>query len=126
MSSASIIKSKNERRLRRKRHIRRGVFGTATKPRLTVSRSHKHISCQLVDDQKGVTLASVSTLEKEVRQELQGKCGNCKAAAAVGKLIAEKGKSLGVGAVQFDRNGYKFHGRLKALVESARQAGLKV
>ena len=126
MSSANVIKAKNARRLRRKRHIRRQVFGTPAQPRLTVSRSHKHISCQLINDQQGVTIASVSTLEKAVRQELQGKGGNCKAAAAVGTLIAEKGKALGINAVQFDRNGYKFHGRLKALVESARKAGLKI
>ncbi len=126
MSSSNQLKAKTTRRLRRKRHIRQTVFGNAQKPRLTVFRSHQNISCQLIDDYSGVTLASASTLGKDVRGQLEGFGGNCKAAAFVGKAIAERLKVLGITSVQFDRNGYRFHGRVKALVEAAREAGLKV
>ena len=126
MSAANQLKKKNARRLRRKRHIRGTVFGSAEKPRLTVFRSHKNISCQLIDDYRGLTLASASTLAKEIRGKTQGAGGNCKAAAVVGQTIAEKVKALGIQSVQFDRNGYRFHGCVKALVEAARKAGLKV
>jgi len=131
MSSANKLKEKNARRLRRKRHIRHSVFGKADNPRLSVFRSHQHISCQVIDDFRGVTLAAASTQGKDLRAALaapSGKIagGNAKAAQVVGKAIAEKVKSLGIARVQFDRNGYRFHGRIKALVEAARQAGLKV
>ena len=126
MSSRNEIKNKAARRIRRKRHVRRTTFGSAQAPRLTVYRSHKNISCQLIDDFKGVTLASASTLGKDVKGLLEGPGGNAKAAAVVGKLIAERVKALGVSAVQFDRNGYRFHGRIKALVNAAREAGLKI
>jgi large subunit ribosomal protein L18 len=114
------------RRERRKRHIRQGIYGTAEKPRMTVFRSHQNISCQLIDDRRSVTLVSASTLQDEVSQKVQGFGGNCKAAAVVGTMVAERSKALGITAVQFDRNGYRFHGRVKALVEAARKAGLKV
>jgi len=126
MSARNESKKKLIRRARRKRHIRETVFGTAEKPRLTVYRSHKNIYCQLIDDQHGATLASASSLQKDVSTLIQGFTGNCKAAAAVGKAIAEKGLALGIKQAQFDRNGYKFHGRIKALAEAARGAGLKV
>lgn len=126
MSSTIEMKKKVARRLRRKRHVRGRVFGTATQPRMTVFRSHKNISCQLVDDQKGVTIAAASSLGKDVRSLTEGRGGNCKAAAAVGKVLAGKVKALGIERVQFDRNGYRYHGRIKALVEAARQAGLKI
>ena len=126
MSTGNELKKKLERRLRRKRHIRDVVFGTSAKPRLTIFRSHKNISCQLVDDIKGVTLASASTLGKDVRGLLEGRGGNLKAASVVGKLLAGKVKALGIERVQLDRNGYRFHGRIKALVEAAREAGLKI
>ncbi len=125
MSSANQLKDKNIRRLRRRRHIRRSVFGCAEKPRMTIFRSHKNISCQVIDDYRGVTLVSASTQGKDLRPNLKGG-GNCKAAEAVGRTIAEKIKALGIASVSFDRNGYRFHGRVKALVEAARQAGLKV
>ena len=118
MSSATQLKQKQARRLRRKRHVRRKVFGTSTQPRLTVFRSHKNISCQLVDDFKGLTVASASSLSKNVRSELGGYAGNKKAAELIGKSIAEKLMSLGITKVQFDRNGYRFHGRVKALGEA--------
>jgi large subunit ribosomal protein L18 len=125
MSSRKDLKLKALRCARRKRHIRRSVFGTSEKPRLTVYRSHKNIYCQLIDDARGVTLASASTLAEEVKGTLTGFPGNCASAAQVGKAIAEKAKSIGIALAQFDRNGYRFHGRIKALAEAARQAGLK-
>jgi large subunit ribosomal protein L18 len=126
MSSRNEIRKKSARRVRRRFHVRRSTFGTSQRPRLTVFRSHKNISCQLIDDAKGVTLASASTQAKDAKGVIQGSGGNVKAAAAIGKLIAEKVKALGVSAVQFDRNGYRFHGRIKALVNAAREAGLKI
>src|SRR5262245_46904401 len=113
------------RRLRRKRHIRRKVFGTAAKPRLTVFRSHQNIYCQLIDDSLGVTLVSASTQEKDLKTQLGQKGGNRSASTLVGKHIAEKAKGLGISAIAFDRNGYRFHGRIKALADAAREAGLK-
>jgi large subunit ribosomal protein L18 len=115
---------KIHRRLRRKRHIRRKLSGSAQKPRLTVFRSHQNISCQLIDDVRGVTLVSASTLEKELKGALGKKGGNCAAAVLVGQSVAEKAKGLGIQKVAFDRNGYRFHGRVKALADSARKAGL--
>ena len=130
MSRKSEVKSKHERRLRRKRHVRRRVFGEAEQPRLTVFRSHRHMSCQLIDDFRGVTLAAASTTQKSVQAELggigAGFGGNAKAASLVGKLISERAKALGIERVRFDRNGYRYHGRVKALAEAAREGGLKL
>jgi large subunit ribosomal protein L18 len=126
MSTRNRIKDTYRRRLRRKLHIRRRVFGSPARPRLTVSRSLKNISCQLIDDQRGVTLAAASTLEKSLRERLGEHRGNRAAAAQVGKVIAERVLSLGIQQVQFDRNGYRFHGRVKALVDAAREGGLKI
>ena len=125
MSSTKDCKSKLVRRLRRRRTIRTNIYGTAEKPRLTVCRSHKNIYCQLVDDSQGKTLASSSTSLKDIKGKLEGSSSNCAAAAAVGADIAEKAQKLGVANIQFDRNGYKFHGRVKALADGAREAGLK-
>ncbi len=126
MSRKSEIKSKQERWVRRKRHVRQRVFGEAEQPRLTVFRSHRHMSCQLVDDFRGVTLAAASTLQKSLQAELGGFGGNAKAASLVGKLISARAKALGIERVRFDRNGYRYHGRVKALVEAAREGGLKL
>ena len=123
MSSAKDIQTKRKRRVRRKKSIRKKIFGTETMPRLTVSRSNKNIACQIIDDHAGKTLASSSTRAKDL--DASGNGGNCDAAKAVGKAIGEKAKSLGIEAVQFDRNGYRFHGRVKALADAAREAGLK-
>ena len=109
--------------LRRKR---RRVFGDADHPRLTVFRSHRHISCQLIDDDRRVTLAAAGTGQKSVREQLDGSSGNQKAAAVVGRVMAEKARELGFERIRFDRNGYQYHGRVKALVEAAREAGLKL
>ena len=110
-----------ERRKKRNRYQLRKRAGG--KPRLSVFRSSKHIYVQLIDDTGGRTLASASSLEKQLRTSL--KTGADKEAAAkVGALIAERAKSAGVEAVVFDRGGYKFHGRVKALADAAREAGL--
>jgi large subunit ribosomal protein L18 len=113
--------SKLERRVRIKHRIRKIVFGTATKPRLSVFRSNKEIYAQLVDDIKGITLVSVSSRDKEI--ETTG--SKSEVAKAVGKSIAEKAIKAGVEKVSFDRNGFLYHGRVKALADAAREAGLK-
>jgi large subunit ribosomal protein L18 len=125
MSSRKDFDAKKIRRLRRKRTVRRKIFGSPDHPRLTVFRSHKNIYCQLIDDFSGNTLASASTREKGSSSGDGDFCGNVGAAKMVGQKIAEKAQQLGIGAVQFDRNGYKFHGRVKALADAARDAGLK-
>ncbi len=113
-----------ERRLRRSQHVRNKLRGTADQPRLTVHRSLKHFSCQLVDDSCGKTLASASTRDKALRDAL-GAAGNCDAAAQVGKLIAERSLQAGVTRVKLDRGHTKYHGRVKAFAEAAREAGLQ-
>ena len=112
--------SKLERRTRIKRRIRKIVNGTASKPRLSVFRSNKEIYAQIIDDVNGVTLASVSSRDKEVSANTKAE-----AAATVGKAIAELATKAGVETVAFDRNGYLYHGRVKVLAEAAREAGLK-
>ena len=93
------------------------------RPRLSVARSHKNISAQIIDDEKGVTLASASTLEADFRKNSKG--SNTSAAAEIGKMLAERAKKAGVEDVVFDRGGYMFHGRVKALADAAREGGLK-
>ena len=115
----SRIALKNVRRARRKRRVRKSVFGTPERPRLTVFRSLKHVYAQVIDDLKGKTLASASSKDKGAA----GK-GNCSAAEAVGKALAERAKSAGVKQVVFDRNGYRYHGRVAALAKGARAGGL--
>ena len=112
---------KNE--LRRKRHlrVRNRVAGTAERPRLNVFRSLAHIYAQIIDDEKGITLAAASSVEKDFK----GKGGNIEAAKAVGKAIAQKALDKGINEVVFDRGGYIYHGRIKALAEAAREGGLK-
>ncbi|MCP4869069.1 MAG: 50S ribosomal protein L18 [Proteobacteria bacterium] len=107
-------------RARRKVSIRKRVQGTTERPRLTVFRTTNHIYAQVVNDATGATLAAASTLNVEV----EGHKGNKDAAKAVGTALAEKAKAAGVSAVVFDRNGYKYHGRIKALADAAREGGL--
>jgi large subunit ribosomal protein L18 len=114
---------KKESRMRRSRRTRAKIAELKA-VRLTVNRSNSHIYAQVIDATGGKVLASASSAEKSVRGELKNG-GNVKAAAVVGKLIAEKAKKVGVEAVAFDRSGYRFHGRVKALAEAAREAGLK-
>jgi len=112
--------SKLERRNRIKSRIRKIVSGTEAKPRLSVFRSNKEISAQLIDDVSGTTLVSASSREKGV-----AKGTKVEVAKAVGKLLAEKAVKAGVEACTFDRNGYLYHGRIKSLAEGAREGGLK-
>lgn len=114
---------KKQSRLRRSRRTRAKIAELGA-VRLTVNRSNTHIYAQVIDATGGKVLASASSAEKTVRGELKNG-GNIKAAAVIGKLIAEKAKQAGVEAVAFDRSGYRFHGRVKALAEAAREAGLK-
>lgn len=111
--------------LRKKRHrrVRAKVSGTAERPRLNVSRSIQHIYAQLIDDQTGHTLVAASSLDPDLRKESKTG-GNIEAAKAVGKLIAERGKTKGIESVVFDRGGYKYHGRVQALADAAREGGL--
>ena len=115
---------KIERRLRRKKRVRKRVFGTHECPRLTVYRSLKNTYAQLVDDAAGQTLAEANTRSKEV-QGAVGYGGNVAAAKVVGKLLAERAAAKGISKVSFDRNGYRFHGRVKALADAVREGGLK-
>lgn len=117
-------KLKHRRQLRRRRHVRKRVRGTAERPRLTVFRSSKHIYAQLVDDVAGVTLASASSRSPEIRQAVPYG-GNIKAALAVGKRLAEAARAKGIAQAAFDRGHYRFHGRVKALALAANEAGLK-
>ena len=109
--------------IRRKYHIRKKVFGTPDRPRLSVFRSNKHIYAQVIDDTVGATLASASTRSKNLPKKLHNP-GNIKAAEIVGEAIAKQALGVGIQCVCFDRNRYKFHGRVKALAETARKAGL--
>lgn len=120
-----LIKAdKNKARLRRHTRVRKKISGTAERPRLNVFRSEKHIYAQLIDDVKGVTLASASTIDKELRDQIENG-GNIEAARKVGELIAKRGKEAGITSVVFDRGGYLYHGRVQALAEAAREAGLE-
>jgi large subunit ribosomal protein L18 len=111
---------------RRERHarLRKNVSGSPQRPRLCVRRSLHHVYAMLVDDVRGHTLAAVSTLDKSVAGELSSKT-NVEAAKAVGTAIAAKAKAAGISDVVFDRGGYKYHGRVQALADAAREAGLK-
>src|ERR1700693_2631821 len=111
---------KHKRQLRRRNHVRRKVVGTAERPRLSVFRSSKHIYVQLIDDITGITLGAASTTGKE---GIYG--GNVKAAKIVGQKIAELAKTRGIEKVAFDRGHYRYHGRIKALADAAREGGLQ-
>jgi large subunit ribosomal protein L18 len=116
--------SKDARRQRLHRRVRVKVSGTAERPRLSVYRSVGHIYAQVIDDRGGRTIASASSVDKEVKKNLKGG-GNIASAKAIGKAIAERAKAAGVVKVVFDRGGYKYHGRVKALADAAREAGLQ-
>ena len=116
--------NKIERRERIKMRIRKVVSGTSSRPRMTVFRSNKQIYVQFIDDLAGVTLATASSLDKEVVAEAAGK-NKCEVAALVGKLAAARAAEKGITAVAFDRNGYLYHGRVKMLADAAREGGLK-
>ncbi len=120
----SIAKRRLESRLKRHRRIRKRLAGTAERPRLAVFRSHKHIYTQIIDDVRGVTLVGASTQSPELRDQLKGK-SKTDASREVGKLIAARASEKNIKLVAFDRGGYHFHGRIKALAEGARKAGLE-
>ena len=116
--------NREKARDRRHRHIRKRVVGTPVRPRLNVFRSLNHIYAQVIDDSAGLTLASASTLDHEVRDQVVG-LKKTEQASVVGKIVAERAVAKGVEKVVFDRGGYKYHGRVKALAEAAREAGLE-
>tara|TARA_B100000029_G_C17606326_1_gene967529 strand:- start:7711 stop:8076 length:366 start_codon:yes stop_codon:yes gene_type:complete len=117
-------KSRTTARKRRHKRVRRKVYGTSTRPRLNVFRSSKHIWAQLIDDEQGLTVAQASTLESKFRgQEAQGT--QFDRAKTVGAVVADRAKEKGINRVVFDRSGYKYHGRVKALADAARDAGLQ-
>jgi large subunit ribosomal protein L18 len=113
----------NVRRQRRRHHTRRRVRGSAERPRLTVYRSHQNVACQIIDDVAGRTLVSASTQDAAIRAQV-AYGGNKTAAQAIGKAIAEKALAAGIKEVCFDRGHYKYHGRIAALADAAREAGL--
>ena len=115
---------KRRARIRRHHRVRKHVRGTAARPRLAVFRSNKHIVAQVIDDVSGRTLAAASTVEADLRSAGTG-TGNKAAAEAVGRLLAERAKAAGVEAVVFDRGGNLYHGRVAALADAARSAGLE-
>jgi large subunit ribosomal protein L18 len=118
-----LVNKRTELRAKRKVRIRKRIFGTPERPRLSVYRSLNHIYTQIIDDTQGVTLASASTVEKDVRDAQ--KFENKRAAATyIGKLIAERASAKGIKSVVFDRNGFLYHGRVKAVSDGAREAGL--
>lgn len=119
---ASKAVGRQAARARRHRRVRKKVVGTAERPRLAVYRSNKHISAQLIDDSRGRTMAAASSYEADVRAA--GSTGTVAAAATVGRLIGERAGAAGVEAVVFDRGGYRYHGRVAALADAAREAGL--
>ena len=117
-----MVSKPDSNKARQKRHarVRAKISGTADRPRLKVFRSAKHIYAQIIDDTKGVTIVSASTVEKDFDQY----GGNKEAARTIGKLLAERAKAKGIETVVFDRGGYIYHGRIKELAEGAREGGL--
>ena len=111
-------------KLRRARRTRAGIKARSARPRLTVHRTGKHIYAQIIDDLTGTTLCSAATLSKDLKPQVGSHGGNKTAANLVGKALAEKAKAMGVSQVVFDRGSFRFHGRVKALAEAAREAGL--
>jgi large subunit ribosomal protein L18 len=119
----AVERRKWERRIRRAYRVRQTVYGTKERPRLSVYRSNKHFHAQIIDDTEGKTLAAASTVMKELRDQVKVG-GNKKAAELVGLKLAEMAKSKGISKVVFDRNFYRFHGRVRVFAEAAAKAGL--
>jgi large subunit ribosomal protein L18 len=118
-------KLKTKRRDRRKARVRKRIYGTADCPRLTVTRSLQNTYAQLIDDDKGHTLVQITTLSKDMKSAV-GYGGNKDAAVKVGKAVAEAALAKGIKQAVFDRNGYRYHGRVKALTDAVREGGLKL
>lgn len=123
MATTKQLKKKSAQLARRHRRVRARVNGTAARPRLNVFRSLTNIYAQVIDDESGHTLASASTIDKGVVGQLDGK-NKVEAAKIVGQVLAERAKAVGISAVVFDRGGYRYHGRVAALAEGAREGGL--
>jgi len=120
----SILSRKQQTQKRHKR-LRRHLIGTAERPRLAVFRSNNHIYAQVIDDSSQSTLCAASTLDKDLRSELKADASSCVASTAVGGLVAKRALAKGIQQVVFDRGGNLYHGRVKALAEAAREAGLE-
>lgn len=116
-------KSRSEARKHRQRRVRAKIYGTAARPRLNVFRSLTNIYVQVIDDEKGQTLVSASTIDKELAAQVEGK-SRVEAAKMVGVAVANRAKQVGITTVVFDRAGYRYHGRIKALADGAREGGL--
>jgi len=121
---ATRPKNRTEARQRRHRRVRKKVVGTVERPRLAVFRSHKHMYAQIIRDDTGETLVAASTLDPQLRERL-AKTGDTAAARGVGRLIGERARAAGIQRIVLDRGGYLYHGRVKALAEGAREAGLE-
>ena len=117
-------KAKRKRQLRRRRHVRRNITGTAERPRLSVFRSSKHIYAQMINDETGTTLVAASTMEPDIKAQVKYG-GNKAAAQVVGRVVAERAKQAGIDKICFDRRSYRYHGRVAALAQAAREAGLQ-
>lgn len=117
-------KKQDKKRLRRRQHVRNKLRGSSDHPRMCVARTLNHFGCQLIDDLSGKTLVSASTKDKDQRDSVK-KGGNCTAAAAIGKAVAEKAAAAGIKRVKLDRGHAKYHGRVKAFADAAREAGLE-
>ena len=124
MSVRESAQYRRESRLRRAKRVRRRVSGSGEKPRLSIHRSNKHIFAQLIDDETGATVASAHDLKMDAPEE-EGVAGKVARAKAVGRAVAEKAKEKGIETIVFDRSGYRYHGRVAALAEGAREGGLK-
>jgi len=115
------VLTKGDRRLKRRRRVRAKISGTATRPRISVFRSNRGISAQVIDDVSGQTLAAVAWFEPELRE-----LGKAQAATRVGQLLAERARAAGVSEAVFDRGGYRYHGHVRAFAEAVREAGITV
>ncbi len=124
-SHSKKVKAKRMRRQRAHLRVRNRVQGTAERPRLAVYKSLRYVYAQVIDDQSGTTLAQANSQEADIRSGLEASAGSTEAAAAVGKLVGERAKDKGVEQVVFDRGGFIYHGKVKAVAEAAREAGLK-
>ena len=122
-----MISSKDKRaaRLKRKKRVRNKIKGTPERPRLTVFKTARHLYAQIIDDTAGRTLAAASTASRDLKSKTAGVSGNIKGAVLVGESIAKKGTAVGIKKVVFDRNGFLYHGRVKALADAARESGLE-
>jgi len=117
-------KNKNLARLKRHRRVRKDVWGCNDRPRLCIFRSLKHIYAQVIDDEKGITLVSLSTLNPEIKEKVKYQ-GNIKAAEMLGSILAKKLKEKGINTIVFDRGGYLYHGRVKAIAENVRKENIE-